>query len=338
MKLASSECSPFQIVFFRHTLAMLAFLPFFLLSPKKSVKIKDSFRIILGALCAFTLASLLQVAGVHFSTASDGAFIMAMEPVVTILLAFLILKEQLDQQIFIGLGLALTGFLILSGGSLNNHFLIKEHLIGNAFFLLAVIAEGSLPIFLKPLLKYYSPHVIAFYCLVCASLYTFPFQGGASLATLANIKPLSLIAIAYLGLGGSFLASLLWLMALKHYPVSKVAISWFLQPLFGCLFALFLLKEPLTTHIFFGGCFIVAALVFLIRTPQTKEKTIENPVVGDIEILLRIRHPIWESKPVTPIYATKVSSHKVPLYRKTRRPSLPYLPRRNPQHISLTLH
>lgn len=292
MKLASGELHPFQIVFLRHTLALLAFLPFFLMSRQKKIARADFFKIMLGAFLAFTFASTFQIVGMQLSKATDGSFIMAMEPVIVIVLAVIFLKEMFDPRMYAGLVLALIGFLALSAHSLYTSSLFDNRWTGNLLFLMAVMAEASFPILLKPLLKKYSPLVIAFYCLLCASLYMLPFQGVELFQKLPQLSGETWGALIYLGWGCSFLACFLWLRCLARATATLVAISWFIQPLFGCLYAATLLNEPMTANIWIGGCFILASLGMLTQKPKSVPAAETKHPLLPSHILVRIQHPL----------------------------------------------
>jgi drug/metabolite transporter (DMT)-like permease len=223
--------------------------------------------------------------------------------------------------------------MLLSSNSLGSGSIFNGHGIGNLLFLAAVMAEGSFPIFLKPLLKKYPPYLIAFYCLVCASFYMLPFQSAAFLDTLPHLKWATLGSIAYLGLGCSFLACLLWLTCLKRYSISLVAISWFLQPLFGCLFAFMVLREPITPNIVWGGVLITGALVLLGRRQvvlPVSVKTSVIPVAHQNVTLMRIQHPLLASRSPAP-WNLQAANRK--------RKHLPILMRhRLPHHAQHTTH
>lgn len=82
MKLAAGELDSGQIVFLRHTLAALAFFPLILLSKKtRPLTWKNGLRLAACGFFSFALSSILQITGVKFSNAADGALIMGMEPV-----------------------------------------------------------------------------------------------------------------------------------------------------------------------------------------------------------------------------------------------------------------
>lgn len=267
-KLAGMEMGPLDIVFLRHSIALLCFLPFFLRSPIRRIEWKDFWHIPLGALIAFTTASILQVEGMRLTRAADGAFIMALEPIAVIALAMLFLREKIGKKMVFGLLLALSGFLTLSG---NRHSLGtlhgSEQILGNLLLLGAVFCEASFPIFLKPLLKKYPPLTVAFYSLLFATFTLLPFRYEAY-AALPRLTPMGLAAILYLGLGVSFTACFLWLFCLKQASVSRVALSWFVQPLFGCLIAFSILGESPSSSIVVGGMLILSSLLLLMPQEQ----------------------------------------------------------------------
>jgi len=293
-------------------------------------------------LLAILFATTALPVMVNLSQATDGAFIMAMEPVVTIVLAFLILKESLDSKTLGGLALALMGFIVLSSTSFNSNQLSNGHWLGNLFFLLAIIGEYSLPILFKQLLTRYSPQLVAFYCLLFASFYMLPFQGTALWTTIPKLHATTWIAVLYLGLGCSFLACFLWLTCLKHLSVSMVALSWFLQPVIGCLIAWAVLREPITPQIFVGGSFIIAALGLLssklyeVAEPalQTQQNVTQKTVT-----IMRVQHPLWGPRPLTPIRVQRSphTHHKPARHHPLMQQHFPLTRYRSPHHIH-TMH
>ena len=269
LKLAGAELPAYSIVFLRHTIALFCFLPIFLFSKHKKITVRDFTVIMFGALLTFTLTSILQVMAMKISSATDGAFIMAMEPLGVIFLAMIFLKEKIDPKMLGGLALALIGFIVLSGNSLQDSQAHSGRWMGNLFFLTATMAEAAFPILLKPLLKRYPPLTIAFYSLLCSSLYMLPFQGTHLVESLTVAGWRSISAVIYLGVGCSFLACFMWLTCLSRLSASFVAISWFLQPLFGCFFATGFLQEPITATTISGGAFVFAALGMLTLQNRT---------------------------------------------------------------------
>lgn len=277
MKLASQELDPLQIVYLRHTLAVLVFAPIVFFRKEFWLKRSDLLMILFCAFVAFTLASLLQIFGIRMSRAADGAFIASLEPIAIIGMAVLFLGEKLTQRMIIGLVFASIGFVVLSHPASGFEADTPYRWVGNLLFLLAVMAEALFPILMKPLLSRYPPHVVAFYCLFCASIYLLPFQKFEMWWQLPAQSWTALGAIAYLGFGCSFLACFIWLSSLQYFSVTLLALSWFSQPLLGCLFALILLKEPITSSTLLGGGIILLALAFIAPLHLPRHRLQHHP-------------------------------------------------------------
>ena len=270
VKLASAQLDPLQVVLMRHGLALLAFFPFYFYY-RQAIAIRHLFRIAVTALVAFTFSSVLQTLALHYSSATDGTLILSMEPLLMMLLAYLLLQEKWGAKTIRSVAFALIGFLILSGGNFGLSFGSGDRWIGNGLFLLAVTADALFPIFLKSLLRYYPPPLLAFYCLLFATFYLVPFQTHALVAGMSDWTPVTWSAILYLGIGCSFGACLIWLCLLKKQTVTMIALSWFLQPTLGCFYATFLLREPMTFPTIIGGGFILAALVSLVQIAPARD-------------------------------------------------------------------
>ncbi len=260
MKLAVDDLPPIELVWLRHSVALLAILPIALWLPLARLTLREAATIVTATLLAFTLTSLMQVHAVRQSGASMGALMVAMEPIATISLAALFLRERISPRLIIALVLGIIGMVILSGSG-------ERHLEGSLLYLLAVIFEASLGIFLRPLLTRHHPSQITFYCLLTASVVLLPFQGGV-VTHLQTLPGLSFWAVAYLGIACSGLGTLFWLVSLKKVEVSKSAVMWFVQPVGGSALAVIILGEPLSSSMLVAGTVILAGLAIVIHHPR----------------------------------------------------------------------
>lgn len=256
MKIAALEADPSVIVWMRHTMAFCVVALFLAFGPPVAAprfRGAELARVALGAALAFTIASLLQIASVQRSSASAAAMIVAMEPVAMIALAVLVLHERLRPGQLLGAMVALIGFLVLSWNG-------RAVWQGNVLYLVAVLCEASLPIVLKPLLRTHAPPQIGCGCLLFASVYLLPFQSELFSAAWPQLSWRAWGSIAYLGIACSACGTLLWLLSLRYFSVSTVAVSWFLQPVCGIAIACALLGESLSVQSGMGGALILAAV------------------------------------------------------------------------------
>ena len=146
-KFVLRDFSPLETAWLRYFgafVAWLIMLPFFRrrgsLLPR-GAKANEKFWIFaVGAAC-FALGPWMQVTGLAQSSAVDNALIVAMEPLLTVLLAMIFLREV--PRLFDGLSflLALAGFVVLSGGvSAEGAF---DFRMGNMLLLLSLVGESS---------------------------------------------------------------------------------------------------------------------------------------------------------------------------------------------------
>ncbi|MBI4238222.1 MAG: EamA family transporter [Deltaproteobacteria bacterium] len=256
---AADTLPPLTFVWMRHTLAALVILPFVWRRGFQPMPWAVWGRIALATALAFTIASLLQAESLRRSAASVGALIVAMEPITMIVFAACFLREGIRPLQAMALGMAVLGFLTLSGGG--NSALLA----GNCLYLIAVICEATLAVLLKPVVARYAPTQVLAACLGCAALYLLPFQSTTTWAYIHGLSWQGWTALGYLGLGCSAFGTYLWLRALRQLRVSSIAIAWFLQPVCGSLLAVGLLGEPLTPQLLTGGTLILGAVGLLFR-------------------------------------------------------------------------
>lgn len=121
-KLASGELSPVTLVWLRHTIALLWVAPLALRSGFPRLSAPDLLRVAVAALSAFTGASILQAVAMQQASASAGAMIVAMEPILMLVFSILFLHERVRHELGLGCALAFGGFLLLSWGEGLTHF------------------------------------------------------------------------------------------------------------------------------------------------------------------------------------------------------------------------
>lgn len=252
MKLALSELSPYEMVWLRHSVAMLAILPLALILPRVRLTGHEMLNIIVATVLAFSLTSILQAEALLRSHASVGALMVAMEPVATITLAAIFLHEHISKRMILGLVLGILGLVILAGND-------ARQMEGGLLYMVGVICEASLGIFLRPLLRRHHPVHITFYCLLVASLALLPFQ-TTLLVDATAISGTTWSSVLYLGLACSGMGTLLWLISLRQIEVSKTACMWFMQPVGGSILAVLILGETLVLSTVVGGGIILLAL------------------------------------------------------------------------------
>lgn len=274
-KFVLEDFTPVQGAWLRYTSALIAFVAFRAALPKlraESFFFPKSKRewLLIAAIggFAFCFSPLLQLTGLSTSTATDNALIIAMEPLMTIFLAWLILREKLTRSIIMTILIALMGFSLLTGLTLKGLTLSPSHFWGDVILLISLSGEAYYSIGGRKLLEKHSPTAIFGLAI---------FMGVTALtvaaATLAGETPVSILqaaihqmtwksgfAIAYLGPLGTAASYVYWMYALKEAPVASVALTLFVQPVFGSLWGYLFLGERLGFGQTVGGILILIAV------------------------------------------------------------------------------
>jgi drug/metabolite transporter (DMT)-like permease len=212
-------------------------------------------RAALLALLAFAAPMLLGIEGVRRAGAANASILILLEPATIVAIAWLVMGEHIGAAKLAGLVAGLGGALVivLEGASLAD-LVSGEHVVGNTMLAVHGVLWGLYTPLAKPLSERHDPIAI---CLVATAFSMLLFVPAALVEapqwrTSAELAP-ALAWCAGLGLVVSFLATVLWLTALKQLAGTSVAAFVFLQPFAGVLTAVMFQGERLTRAGIVGG-------------------------------------------------------------------------------------
>lgn len=218
-------------------------------------------------------ASAFLAWGIERSTASNASLIYLTVPIITALLAAVILGERMTPVRWASLVLSLFGVMILSDFDWRRLELSNsKFLFGNGLVLLACASSSFYNVYSKELLKRFTPLEVLIYGYLLAVVVSVPL--------LVWIEPFSFSAVA--GYGGSTwiallvlsglswgLAMVLWMFLLKRLDVSQVSVSIYLLPFLGVLISAVTLKEKITPVMLIGGVITLAGTLLITSTETT---------------------------------------------------------------------
>jgi len=167
--------------------------------------------------------------GLRYSTASNASLIFSMAPLITALLARVILKEKITRHLIIGSIIALLGvYFVLSA---NGRF---EYNIGDILLFGATVTFSCNLIFVRMLSQRLSPLIITTYSFFIASLMFDPF---ILLSTDSNWnQPLIMWLLAFLSvLIGQGITTLMWNNTMQTVGAAKSTVVLNLQPIITLL-------------------------------------------------------------------------------------------------------
>ena len=203
---------------------------------------------------AFTL-------GVSMTTASETALIYAAVPIWGILLGLALGLERPTRWGILGVCLAFLGVAVVVYGGLTG----SASLLGNLLVVAATVCWGSYAVLSLPLLRRYSPLVVASYTMLFGGLGALPLAlPGFLEAGWAEASGRAWEALAYSTLLVAAFGFWAWQRGVSQVGANRVLIYQYLITLVGVAAGVLLLGESLTANKVLGGVVILLG-VYLAR-------------------------------------------------------------------------
>jgi drug/metabolite transporter (DMT)-like permease len=286
-KVASEKMGPVTLSAWTFLFADIALLPFFIMercrADKKShsyspesppfpehrslLKPKNLIGFFMIGIIGLMPASAFLAWGVNRSSASDAALIYLTVPILTALLASLILKEKMTWVRWGSLFLALMGVVMMS--NVNWHELSLTHsevLKGNLLVLTACASSSFYNVYCKELLNRFTPLevlVVGYFLAVVVSLPLIIETEGFSFANLRSYQRSTWVALIVLSALSWGLAMVLWMFLLKRLDVSQASVSIYLLPFLGVLISAATLHEKITVPMIVGGLVTLTGTILI---------------------------------------------------------------------------
>ena len=218
-------------------------------------------------------ASAFLAWGVDRSTASNAALIYLTVPIITALLASVMLTERMTLVRWGSLFAALTGVLILSDFDWHHLQLgNSKYLFGNLLVLLACASSAFYNVSCKGLLRRFRPVEVLVYTYAVAFVVSLPILHWAEPLSLHGIRayrPITWLALVVLSVFVWGLAMVLWLFLLKRLDVSQASVSVYLLPFLGVVISAVTLHERITPTMLIGGAITLAGTILITGLEPT---------------------------------------------------------------------
>lgn len=272
---------PIIISAIRMTIAALVILPITILSVRKVKLKRRDWSLIIGvSLTSITMHQILIAWGTQQTTAGNTSLILALNPLVTALLAAAFLGEELTKRKLIGIGLGFAGVLFVvtsqSDGGLGWHgwgdLIIFGSMLGYVIggLFIRAATERGVPVLL---VTAYS-HGIASLLLWLLAGIVYPVEVFVQIDT----TPFTWFVILVSGAVATGVGTLGWNYAIQRLGAGSTSMFLNGMPFTSLLFAALLLGEKLT-HIHFFSLFLIVTGVYL-GAQRNQVKTKPKPVAG----------------------------------------------------------
>ena len=215
------------------------------------------------------LAQLGMTWGISKSLASNGAILNLMIPVLSTVLATIMLRERITKLRVLSLAIGMIGVLFLSAEDLRqSSFGQMRYLTGNVLILGGCLGSSFYNVYCKSLLARYGEIEILIFSYITASLASIPLLVWVEpfhWQALAGLDWKSWVAFAFLATLMYGASMLLFFRALQHLDVSTASTSLYLVPLFGVILAAILLGERLSLLALCGAAAVLAGTILIIK-------------------------------------------------------------------------
>jgi len=230
---------------------------------------RDWVRFAIAGVGGQVLAQLGMTWGISYSLASNGAILNLLIPVISAVLASIMLRERMTPLRILSLVIGLAGVALMSSGDLQHaSFFQSRFFLGNLMIFGGCAGSAFYNVYCKGLLQRFEEIEILIYSYITASIASIPLLIWVEPVTWRSFLSFTLsswLAFAFLALFMYGASMLLFFKALAHLDVTTASISMYLVPVFGVLLAITMLGERLNLLEILGALIVLSATVLIVR-------------------------------------------------------------------------
>jgi len=267
IKYAQNQMGPVTLNVWSLGISVLALIPF-LLADRRSASSqllpRLSFRNYLDYFIAGVIGlagmTLLYAWGAGRSLAANGALISMAVPVLTVVVAVIVLGEKMTGARLASLGIAIAGVLMISEFRWNEVSLAGNYLFGNCLLFLGTLGNAIYVVYSKKLLAVASSIAVLFWGQLLGLLASLPFLyfEPTAVRDIAGYTAQTWFSLLFLGAIYFTATMIIFFRILTRLDAGQIMVSNYLQPVFGVLAAAVVLRERITWNMISGGLLVLA--------------------------------------------------------------------------------
>jgi drug/metabolite transporter (DMT)-like permease len=274
VKFLDPHLGPIAITFLPFYLTTLLAIPLLIRMRRKrpaaqTPSRRDWLRFAIAGIGGQVLAQLGMTWGISLSLASNGSILNLLIPVISAVLASVMLRERLTALRIASLIIGLGGVGLMSSGDIQHaSFFQSKFFIGNLMIFGGCVGSAFFNVYCKGLLLRFEEIEILIYSYITASIASIPLLIWVEPVPWRNFVSFTLsswLAFAFLALFMYGASMLLFFKALAHLDVTTASISMYLVPVFGVLLAITLLGERLNLLEIIGAAIVLSATLLIVK-------------------------------------------------------------------------
>lgn len=251
-----------------------------LFTKHEKVAKKDLFLFAICGIFGVAVNQLTFFHGLNYSSAINSGIIMTLNPIIVAIMAYIILKEDMNIVKIIGILIGATGAVFLSLQANGND---GSSVYGDLLLFINAVSYAIYLIIVKPLMKKYSAITVTTYVFTFGTCYVLLFPG-----TIYDFMDFDLSAIPldvwyrilYVVIGVTFFTYLLTMYAMKYVSATVTSTYIYLQPILVILFAYLFVSmglsqdhtKSITISKIMWMCVIFIGVFLVIRSEKINQK------------------------------------------------------------------
>ena len=260
--LISGPVSPYTLAFFRLAGACVLFWTVSLFTAKEKVVKRDLLLLFFASIFGLVMNQLLNTVGLSMTSPVDASIIVATLPIVTMILAALILKEPITVMKVIGVLVGACGAILLI--SSNPIHTGNSNLWGNLIVFSAAISFGLYLTLFKTVISRYSATTCMKWMFLFATGLSLPFSYAGVVATnYADMTTSIYLEIGFVVIGATYVGYTFIQIAQRHLRPTTLSMYNYLQPIVASLVAVQMglagigIEKAVAGILVFAGVYIV---------------------------------------------------------------------------------
>ena len=266
----------------RFVLASMALSLFLLLSGNgfKRVNARQALVVTLLGFCGIFSYSFFFFSGLQYISASRAALIVALNPAVMTLIAYLFYRERVTPLKVLGIVLCFGGVALVVGGGEAQGAASARGWLGEALIGGCVLSWSAYSVFCKTVVRQLGPLHTVTYSIYAGTVMLVLYAAATGVLDMSELWHFSMAEITslfYLGVIGSAVAYIWYYEGIQQIGVARASVFIALNPLSAVLFGAALLGEQMTLATLFGGVLIISGIVVENRQSAAATAPQEQP-------------------------------------------------------------
>jgi drug/metabolite transporter (DMT)-like permease len=210
----------------------------------------------------------LQTVGLQYTTASNASLYAVTAPITILLLSALFLGEHITPRKAVGVGVAVAGVLVVMGPQTLASLELDAPIKGDLLVLVSIVMWGLFTVLGKKVTDELGALNVTSWVTLIGALWMLPVgvvEMHVNDYSLSRVTLEAWLAIGFLGVGCSFLAVLLYFVALRRTESQKVGVYLYTIPPMTAVVAVLYLGETLSASLVLGAALVICGVALTER-------------------------------------------------------------------------